>query len=87
MTREKRSAGQRLAGPYSAPGQTARRGMACRSGARGAAMRFFLTRLADWDRADPGALVRPKDPMEYAVKLDVFRQAKGRLDLFGTDAP
>ena len=41
--------------------------------ARGAAMRFFLTRLADWGAARPGALVRPKDPMEYEARLQVFR--------------
>jgi homoserine kinase type II len=41
--------------------------------ARGAAMRFFLTRLADWGRADAGALVRPKDPLEYERKLAVHR--------------
>ena len=43
--------------------------------ARGAAMRFFLTRLADWGEARPGALVRPKDPMEYAARLDFLREA------------
>ena len=32
---------------------------------RGAAMRFLLTRLYDWLNAPPGALVRPKDPLEY----------------------
>jgi len=50
--------------------------------AHGAAMRFFLTRLADWGRADPGALVRPKDPMEYEKKLQFHRSANGRLGLF-----
>jgi homoserine kinase type II len=39
----------------------------------GAAMRFFLTRLIDWTATPPGALVRPKDPMEYATKLAFFR--------------
>ncbi len=42
--------------------------------ARGAAMRFFLTRLADWGATPPGSLVRPKDPMEYARKLAAHRQ-------------
>ena len=32
-------------------------------------MRFFLTRLADWGQAPEGALVRPKDPLEYERKL------------------
>ncbi len=43
--------------------------------ARGAAMRFFLTRLHDWGLATPGAMVRPKDPMEYERKLAVHRAA------------
>ncbi len=37
--------------------------------ARGAALRFLLTRLYDWLNRDPNALVRPKDPREYARKL------------------
>jgi len=37
--------------------------------ARGAAMRFLLTRLVDWFEVPPGALVRPKDPLEYYRKL------------------
>ncbi|MBN8919671.1 MAG: phosphotransferase, partial [Rhizobiales bacterium] len=36
---------------------------------RGAALRFLLTRLVDWLNVPPGALVRPKDPLEYARKL------------------
>ena len=43
--------------------------------ARGAAMRFFLTRLADWGDMREGALVRPKDPLEYERKLAVHRAA------------
>ena len=39
----------------------------------GAAMRFFLTRLNDWDSTPEGALVRPKDPLEYERKLAVHR--------------
>ena len=39
----------------------------------GAAMRFFLTRLNDWGSTPPGALVRPKDPLEYERKLAVHR--------------
>jgi len=35
----------------------------------GAAMRFFLTRLADWTATPPGALVRPKNPLEYVARL------------------
>ncbi|HUO53790.1 MAG TPA: homoserine kinase [Rhodoblastus sp.] len=37
--------------------------------ARGAAMRFLLTRLYDWLNVPPGALVRPKNPLEYLNKL------------------
>jgi homoserine kinase type II len=37
--------------------------------ARGAALRFLLTRLVDFLDVPPGALVRPKDPLEYARKL------------------
>ena len=37
--------------------------------ARGAAFRFLLTRLYDWLNQVPGALVRPKDPLEYVRKL------------------
>ncbi len=41
--------------------------------AHGAALRFFLTRLADWRSTPAGALVRPKDPLEYERKLAVHR--------------
>ena len=37
--------------------------------ARGAALRFLLTRLVDWLNVPPGALVKPKDPLEYLAKL------------------
>ncbi len=37
--------------------------------ARGAALRFLLTRLVDWLNVPPGALVKPKDPIEYLRKL------------------
>jgi homoserine kinase type II len=42
--------------------------------ARGAALRFLLTRLVDWLNVPPGAMVRPKDPLEYWRKLR-FHQA------------
>ena len=51
--------------------------------AHGAAMRFFLTRLADWGATPDGALVRPKDPLEYERKLAVHR-ASPDLVLFGS---
>ncbi len=41
--------------------------------ARGASLRFLLTRLYDWLNQVPGALVKPKDPMEYARKLTFHR--------------
>jgi homoserine kinase type II len=41
--------------------------------ARGSALRFFLTRLNDWGATPEGALVRPKDPLEYERKLAVHR--------------
>ena len=42
--------------------------------ARGAALRFMLTRLVDWLNVPPGALVRPKDPLEYDRKLGFHRR-------------
>jgi homoserine kinase type II len=45
--------------------------------ARGAALRFALTRLIDWLNVPPGALVHPKDPVEYVGKLR-FLQGVGR---------
>jgi homoserine kinase type II len=53
--------------------------------AHGAAMRFFLTRLNDWGATPAGALVRPKDPLEYERKLAVHRAAPD-LVLFGDGA-
>ncbi|MDE1906911.1 MAG: homoserine kinase [Rhodospirillales bacterium] len=37
--------------------------------ARGAAMRFLLTRLYDWLNTQAGALVTPKDPLDYYRRL------------------
>jgi homoserine kinase type II len=51
--------------------------------ARGAALRFFATRLADWSATPEGALVKPKDPLEYANKLAFHRNAKGAADYGG----
>jgi homoserine kinase type II len=42
--------------------------------ARGAAVRFLLTRLVDWLNVPAGALVRPKDPLEYLRKLRFHRR-------------
>jgi homoserine kinase type II len=53
--------------------------------ARGSALRFLLTRLVDWLNVPPGALVRPKDPLEYYRKLR-FHQAVGSARDYGIDA-
>ncbi len=37
--------------------------------ARGAALRFMLTRLVDWLNVPKGAKVVPKDPLEYLKKM------------------
>ena len=42
---------------------------------RGSALRFLLTRLYDWLNHPQGALVKPKDPLEYLRKLRFHRQA------------
>lgn len=41
--------------------------------ARGAAIRFFLTRLYDWFNTPANSLVVKKDPLEYWRKLNFFR--------------
>jgi homoserine kinase type II len=48
--------------------------------ARGAAMRFLLTRLVDWLNVPPGALVRPKNPLEYLRKLRFHQKASSVRD-------
>jgi len=53
--------------------------------ARGAAIRFLLTRLVDWLNVPPGALVRPKDPLEYARKLR-FHQSVSSVRDYGLSA-
>jgi homoserine kinase type II len=45
--------------------------------ARGSALRFLLTRLYDRLNHTPGAMVRPKDPMEYLHKLRFHRGVAG----------
>jgi len=52
--------------------------------ARGAAMRFLLTRLVDWLEVPAGALVRPKDPLEYHRKLR-FHQTVASVRDYGID--
>jgi homoserine kinase type II len=48
--------------------------------ARGAAMRFLLTRLVDWLSVPDGALVKPKDPLEYFRKLRFHQSVKNAND-------
>ena len=48
--------------------------------ARGAALRFFLTRLVDWMTPMDGALVRKKDPRDYAGRLAFHRNAGDASD-------
>jgi homoserine kinase type II len=48
--------------------------------ARGAALRFMLTRLVDWLNVPAGALVRPKDPLEYDRKLGFHRRVKSAAE-------
>ncbi len=48
--------------------------------ARGAAIRFLLTRLVDWLAVPDGALVRPKDPLEYYRKLRFHQSVKSTAD-------
>ena len=51
---------------------------------RGASIRFFLTRLYDWLNQIEGALVKPKDPMEFLKKLQ-FHQAVETAAAYGLD--
>jgi homoserine kinase type II len=53
--------------------------------ARGAALRFLLTRLVDWLDVPPGALVKPKDPLEYHRKLR-FHQTVASVRDYGIEA-
>jgi homoserine kinase type II len=52
---------------------------------RGAALRFFLTRLIDWGSTPAGALVKPKNPLEYEAKLAFLRRPDAMLGLFETN--
>jgi len=63
--------------PLSAPEETALPLLA-----RGAAMRFLLTRLVDVLNVPEGALVQPKDPLEYVRKLR-FQQHVASLRDYG----
>jgi homoserine kinase type II len=52
--------------------------------ARGAALRFLLTRLYDWLNHPKGAFVRPKDPREYLSVLQ-FHQRVTAPGEYGID--
>ena len=45
--------------------------------ARGSALRFLLTRLYDWLHHPEGALVQPKDPLDYLAKLSFHQTVNG----------
>jgi homoserine kinase type II len=53
--------------------------------ARGAALRFLLTRLYDWLMTPAGALVRKKDPLEYHRKMR-FHRASPDISAYGVSA-
>lgn len=52
--------------------------------ARGAALRFLLTRLYDWLNHPEGAFVKPKDPLEYLTILQ-FHQSVSTPGEYGLD--
>lgn len=52
--------------------------------ARGAALRFLLTRLVDFLNVPKGALVKPKDPLEYVRKLR-FHQGVSCMADYGVE--
>ncbi len=52
--------------------------------ARGSALRFLLTRLYDWLHHPEGAMVRPKDPLEYLTILQ-FHQGVASPGAYGLD--
>ncbi len=52
--------------------------------ARGSALRFLLTRLYDWLNTPAGAMVTPKDPLEFFDKLR-FHQGVGDAGAYGLE--
>ncbi len=48
--------------------------------ARGSALRFMLTRLVDWLNVPPGAMVAPKNPLEYLAKLRFHQRVVSARD-------
>lgn len=49
--------------------------------ARGSALRFALTRLVDWLNVPPGALVKPKDPLDYVKRLRFHQRLTSAREL------
>lgn len=54
--------------------------------ARGAAIRFLLTRLVDFLNVPEGAFVKPKNPLEY-VRILRFHQSVTCMADYGVEAP
>lgn len=54
--------------------------------ARGAALRFMLTRLYDWLNTPAGSLVVKKDPLEYVRKMR-FHRSIGSAEEYGLRLP
>ena len=54
--------------------------------ARGAALRFLLTRAYDWLHTDSDALVSRKDPLEYLRRLK-FHRSIGSASEYGLEGP
>lgn len=48
--------------------------------ARGAAVRFMLTRLYDWLTVPAGSFVVKKDPMEYVRRMRFHRQIESAAE-------
>jgi homoserine kinase type II len=54
--------------------------------ARGAAIRFLLTRLYDWLNTPAGAFVKRKDPLEYERRLRFHTEVRG-AEAYGLQCP
>jgi homoserine kinase type II len=48
--------------------------------ARGSALRFMLTRLVDWLNVPEGAMVAPKNPLEYLTKMRFHQRVRSASD-------
>ncbi len=48
---------------------------------RGAALRFMLTRLVDWQNVPPGAMVKPHDPLVFLKRLRFHQTVETAKDL------